>query len=234
MSVLVACQNAIARLIAQKPDAVFSSTEQIAVEIAALANEAAADIAAAHDWQVLTKLHTISGDGVTQDWSLPDDYDRMVNGTAIHSGTWVWQRYDDAGTLDNWLDLQALLPAIPPGYWVILQNNLSFLPVVSSGDEAKFYYIRNTWALSAGGTPKTAFDRDDDSFALNERVLTLALIWRWKSMKGMTYDEDIKNYDIALSQAMARDKGSRVIRSGRSRIPGLNTRIAYPWPLGSV
>jgi hypothetical protein len=233
MTVLTASQNAIARLIAQKPDAVFSSTDQIAVEIAALANEAAADIAAAHDWQALTTLNTFTGDSATESWPLPSDYDRMVNGTDVHSGTWIWQRYTNTG-LDGWLQLKALMPAIPPGYWNILGGSMGFIPTIATGDLAQFYYIRNTWALSAAGTPKAEFDRDDDSFALKERVLTLALIWRWKQIKGMTYDEDIKNYDIALSQAMARDKGSRVIRSGRSRIAGLNTRVGCPWPLGGV
>jgi len=231
MSVLSACQNAIARLVATKPNSVFASDVEICVEIASLSNEAAADIAKGHDWQALTKLQTINGDGTTEAWPLPDDYDRMVNGTDIHSGAWVWQRYANTGTLDNWLDLKSLLPAIPPGYWNILGGMMNFIPVVATGDQAKFYYITNKWAQAAGGTPKAQFDRDDDSFALDERLLTLALIWRWKSMKGMDYQEDIRNYDIALSQAMARDGGSRVIRSAPPR-PILNTRLAWPWSLG--
>lgn len=230
MSVLSACQDAIARLVATRPNAVFATDTEICVEIASLSNEAAADIADAHDWQALTKLNTINGDGVTEAWPLPSDYNRMVNGTEIHSGTWVWQRYANAG-LDTWLDLKSLLPAVPPGYWNILGGTMNFVPVVSTGDTAKFYYITSKWALDANDAPKSAFERDDDRFALDERLLTLSLIWRWKSMKGMDYQEDIRNYDMALSQAMARDGGSRVIRSGR-RASVLNTRIAWPWSLG--
>lgn len=229
MTVLSACQDAIARLVATKPNAVFASDVEICVEIASLSNEAAADIAKGHDWQALTALKTINGDGTTEGWPLPDDYDRMVNGTDVHSGTWIWQRYTNTG-LDGWLELKALLPAIPPGYWNILGGSMSFVPVIATGDKAEFYYVSSKWARAAGGTPKAAFDRDDDSFALDERLLTLALIWRWKSMKGMDYQEDMRNYDIALSQAMARDKGSRVIRSSGRR--SLNTRVGWPWELG--
>lgn len=229
MSALSACQNAIARLVATKPNSVFASDTEICVEIASLSNEAAADIAKGHDWQVLTKLKTINGDGTTESWPLPDDYDRMVNGTEVHSGTWVWQRYTNTG-LDGWLDLKSLMPAIPPGYWDILGGTMNFVPVVSTGDTAQFYYVSNLWARAAGGTPKAAFDRDDDAFALDERLLTLALIWRWKSMKGMDYQEDMRNYDIALSQAMARDGGSRVMRSNGRR--SFNTRVGWPWELG--
>lgn len=232
MTALSACQDAISRLVARRPASVFASADEICVEIASLANEAAADIATSADWQALTTLKIINGDGVTEEWSLPDDYDRMVLGTDIHSSTWTRMRYAPVGTLDNWLDLKTLTPAIPPGYWHIMGGKIAFVPVVSSGDDARFYYISNKWARSAGGTAKASFDRDDDTFALDERVLTLSLIWRWKAMKGMTYDEDIKSYDLALSQVMARDKGSSVIRKGWRGLSGLNTHLAWPGELG--
>lgn len=231
MSALSACQDAIARLVARRPSSVFASDDEIAVEIASLANEAATDIMKANDWQMLTKLSTFTGDSTTESWPLPSDYDRMVNGTDVHSGTWIWQRYSNTG-LDGWLQLKALLPAIPPGYWNILGGSMGFVPTIATGDLAQFYYISNEWGRSAGGTPKAAFDRDDDTFVLDDRLLTLALIWRWKSMKGMDYQEDMRNSDIALSQAMARDKGSRVIRSNSGRGRGLDTRIGWPWELG--
>ncbi len=199
MTALSACQDAIARLVARRPNSVFASDEEICVEIASLANEAATDIMKANDWQALTKLNIINGDGVTASFPMPDDYDRMVNGQDVHSGTWTYMRYENAGTLDNWQDLNALLPAIPPGYWIILENRINFLPTVSTGNDARFYYVSNQWARSATATPKASFTRDDDTFVLDDRLLTLSLIWRWKSMKGMDYGEDIKNSDIALS-----------------------------------
>lgn len=231
MTILSACQDAIARLVARRPSSVFASDDEICVEIASLSNEAATDIMKAHDWQALTKLKIITGDGATGAWPLPDDYDRMVNGQDVHSGTWTYMRYMNAGTLDRWQDLNALLPAIPPGYWIILLDKINFLPVIGSSDDARFYYVSNQYAVGADGIPKFAFNRDDDNFVLDDRLLTLALIWRWKSMKGMDYQEDIRNSDIALSQAMARDHGSRVIRSG-SRMRGMNTRLGWPWELG--
>lgn len=232
MSALSACQDAIARLVARRPSSVFASDEEICVEIASLANEAATDIAKANDWQALTKLKIITGDGTTSAWPMPDDYDRMVNGMDVHSGTWTYMRYAPAGTLDHWQDLNALLPAVAPGYWIILQNQINFLPIVSTGSDARFYYVSNQWAKSSAGAGKAAFDRDDDMFVLDDRLLTLALIWRWKAMKGMDYQEDIRNSDIAVSQAMARDKGSRVIRRNSGSERGFNTFPAWPWSLG--
>lgn len=231
MTALSACQEAIARLVARRPASVFASEDEICVEIASLANEAATDIAKANDWQALIEYHEITGNGVAVEFPFPDDYDRMVQATEIYDpNNWCWgyQHINDYG---QWTLLAAQGFTITPGGWTIRKNKFHFYPAPSSGAVATFPYISNLWATSAGGTAKGLFDRDDDLFVLDDRLLTLALIWRWKSMKGMDYQEDIKNSDIALSQAMTRDKGARVIRKGNS-FSGFNTHVAWPWSLG--
>lgn len=233
MSVSDACKEAIARLVGRRYASVFSNDDEICVEISSLANEAADDIAKAHPWQRMLAVHTIDGDSVTDAWPLPANYDRMVNGTDIMSGTWHDRHYEYAGTLDNWMNLQSLRPALPPGYWIIIDDRINFLPRIETGDNAKFYYVKSNYATDAGGTPKPKFDNDADLFILNNRVLTLALIWRWKAMKVMEYGEDIRLYDEALSQEMSRDQGSRVIRSGYPRRHGAFS-TAYPWTLGGI
>jgi len=233
MTALSSCQDAIARLVARRPNSVFASDEEICVEIASLANEAAPDIAKAYDWQALVKYQQTTGDGVSLEYPFPVDYDRMVQATEIYDpNNWCWG-YEHINNYGQWTLLEAQGFTITPGAWMIRGNKFHFYPAPASGAVATFPYVSNYWAASSTGTEKAAFDRDDDLFALDDRLLTLALIWRWKSMKGMNYDEDLKNSDIALSQAMARDKGARTIRKGGNR-PGLNTHLAWPWPLGGV
>lgn len=233
MAVVDACRDAIARLVGRRYPSVFANEDEICVEIASLANEAAIDIVRANPWQKMIGLHTINGDNVTEAFPLPADYDRMVNGTSIASGTWHDRRYEYAGTLDRWMDLKTLMPAIPPGYWIILDDKINFIPTITSGDDAKFYYVRKFYATDAGGSPKPAFDNDADLFVLSDRLLTLSLIWRWKAMKVMEYGEEIRLYDEALSQEMARDAGSRMIRSGGEFRRGAFS-TAYPWSLGGI
>ncbi|MGM5020186.1 phage adaptor protein [Tardiphaga sp. 367_B4_N1_1] len=232
MSVLSACQDAIARLVARRPNSVFASDDEICVEIASLANEAATDIAKANDWQALTEFYELTGDGVTSAFAFPANYDRMIQATDIYDPTnWCWG-YEHITDYGQWILRKAQGLGLLPGAWIIRKNQFHFFPTPSSGAEATFPYVSNQWAQSATGSAKALFDRDDDTFVLDDRLLTLALIWRWKSMKGMDYQEDIKNSDIALSQAMARDKGSRPIRKGGSALARLNTRAAWPWNLG--
>lgn len=231
MTVLAATQNAIARLVARRPNSVFSSDDEICVEIASLANEAATDIAKACDWQALIEYHEVSGDGVSVEFPFPADYDRMLQATEIYDPlNWCWG-YDHITDYGQWVLRQAQGISLTPGAWMIRKNLFHFFPAPASGATATFPYISSYWATAAGGTAKGLFDRDDDIFVLDERLLTLSLIWRWKSMKGMDYQEDIKNFDIALSQAMTRDKGARSIRKGGYGHT-LNTRLAWPWSLG--
>ena len=66
---------------------------------------------------------------------------------------------------------------------------------------------------------------------LPERLLTLGLIWRWRAQKRQEYAEDLRNYEIALSEEIGRDKGSQIIAVGAARWPG-RVGTSYPGPLG--
>ena len=90
---------------------------------------------------------------------------------------------------------------------------------------ATFPYISNAWARAADGTARAWFEADTDAFTIDERLLTLGLIWRWKAQKGMEYGEDMATYEQALSQAQARDAGSRVYRNRRPVFGG--AQVAY-------
>ena len=108
---------------------------------------------------------------------------------------------------------------------------MSFVPPPSGS--ATYPYISNLYAKDADGVPKDHFSSDTDTFVLDDHLITLGCIWRWRQQKGMDYSEDLQSYENDLSQSQARDKGARVIRSGSmSRLP--NARLAYPWPLGGI
>lgn len=232
MSVLSACQSAFVRLVGLRPATIFSSTDQMEVEIADLATDVAVDIMGFHDWRALTKLHTITGDGVQSSFALPTDYDRIVLAQRItDTSNWLWG-YTAAQSLEEWMTItNSGFAAVTPGWWIILDGSMQFSPAPSSGSPAKFAYISRNIGLSTTGAPKAAFSTDSDSFVLDERLLTLGLIWRWKSQKGLEYAEDMANYEKALSEAAARDTGSQAIRKGLSG-RSLGPRMAWPWPLG--
>ena len=234
MTVLSAAQSALIRLVGRKPNTVFSSTEQTVVEIADLVTEVATDIMKSHDWQALTRFHTINGDGVTTSFDKPSDYDRMALAQGItDSQSWFWG-YSQAPDLNTWPQMQNgyYLGAASPGWWLLIGDQFQFQPAPNDGAVATFPYISRNFARSGTEVAQDHFDKDDDTFVLDDRLLTLGLIWRWRAQKRLEYSEDLQTYEIALSQAQARDGGSRVIRHNGSRLPA-GAVHAWPWELGA-
>lgn len=232
MSALTALQNASVRLISRKPTTFFSSTAPFETEMTNLLNEVAVDICGTADWQGLTKIHTFTGDGTTTAFDKPADYDRMLVGQAMADGaSWFWN-YTNVPDMNTWIAIQNgfYLGATPPGWWMLFGDQFQFAPPPASAARAMFPYISNLIARDSGGAPKAAFTTDTDTFVLDERLLTLGVIWRWREMKLLDYGADQANFDKAFSEAAARDKGSRVIRKGSPRFG--NVPIAWPWELG--
>lgn len=232
MSFLTSAQSAAIRLGVNKPSAFFSGTGRFEQEIVDLANEVVTDIVKAHDWRSLVKQYQMVGDGTTGAFDLPDDYDRMPKGADVQRANWYTWGYVDTPDLNFWRDLKNGLASPNPGYWIILDGQIQFQPAVAANTTAEFYYISNGAAID-GDTQerKSKFTKDSDTFVLDERLLTLGLIWRWRAMKRLDYSEDLQNYEIRLSQISAEDKGARTIRMGR-QIVDWNAQWAYPRNLG--
>jgi hypothetical protein len=232
MTCLSACQSALVRLVGKKPPTVFSSTEQTVVEIADLVNEVGTDIMKSHDWQALTKIQSVAGNGTDTAFPLPPDYDRMILAQGVaDANSWFWG-YTQVPDMDTWIMIQNgfYLGIVAPGWWILTGGQFQFNPAPAAGATAQYPYVSKNFALDVGGASKSAFNNDNDTFLLDERLLTLGLIWRWRAQKRLEYAEDMQNYEIALSQAQARDRGATVIRSNGQRRTGFRT--GWPWSLG--
>jgi len=228
MTVLTAIQSAILRLSLAPETAIFASTERIAIEMVDLVNEVATDIAKSQDWRNLTAIGSLTGGGETH--ALPVDFDRMVLASDIdNASSWFWG-YQPFNSVNDWMRFKSGgYAAVSPGGWIILGGEFQFYPAISGA--AQFPYIRKTWAKDTLGAVKGAFTDDSDTFVLDERLLTLGLIWRYQAQKGDPYSESLATYETALAQAQSRDKGARVLRTPTRS--GFYGRLAYSgYPIG--
>lgn len=223
MSVLSACNSAALRLRGKKVVSVVSTTDQFSLELGDLANETASAIRAEHDWQALTKLATLAGDGSATAFSLPVDFDRMLKKGEVRSPKWQTIRFVQARDLDQWMAFKAMAIAGTPGQWIIVGGKMEVLPAMSAQDSAQFYYISKNFTKQG----KPEFVADADEFLLDERLITLGVIWRWRAQKRLEYAEDLQNFEIAQAQAIARDRSQRPLVIGSHRLPG-NVDLAFP------
>jgi hypothetical protein len=227
MTILSACQSAAIRLVGREPTTIFSSQKAFELELSDLVQEAAVDIAKAFEWQALMVLAEHQGDGTTTAFDFPAGYDRMPVKGNIHSATWQQSGYRPARDRDHWINLQTYLSAGTPGFWIVLDNKMQIYPPMGPSEKAQYYFLTSEIAKSASGDGKTVISADDDVFKLDERLLTLALIWRWKEMKGLEYSESMANYERALAQIGGADKGRRILSVG-SRRTSIDADLAFP------
>jgi len=233
LSFFTAARSASIRLGVNKPSTFFSGIGRFEQEIVDLADEVVTDIIKAHDWRSLIKQYQMVGDGTTGAFDLPDDYDRMPKNADVQRANWYTWGYVDTPDLNFWRDLKNGLASPNPGYWIILDGQIQFQPAVSADTTAEFYYVSKAAIIDGDtGEKKNEFTKDSDTFVLDERLLTLGLIWRWRAMKRLDYAEDLQNYEIRLSQLSGEDKGSRIIRMGRVA-PSWDVYPAYPRNLGA-
>lgn len=236
MAILAAMQKAARRLLGQRPTAFFGVTNTFEAELCDLVNEVAEDVLKSNDWQALTSIAELSGDGATTEFSLPADYDRMLLVADVQDQqNWVFGYYP-AASVNEFAFLEARGFTPWPGAWIIYGDLMRFQPAPASESTAIFPYIAKNFARDAGTLAlKSEFTADTDAFLLPERLLTLGLVWRWRENKKLDFTGDQEAFTKALSEYAAKDKGSKVIRKGGRRwanVPG--TYPAWPWALGGV
>lgn len=208
------------------PDSIASSTERERVELLALANEMADRIAKAHDWQKFATIATITGDGATEAFDLPSDYDRQRINTQLWSSS-LEAPLSHIADLNQWLGLDVQSFDFVVNAWTIYGGQIQIKPALATGVTAKYFYQSNLIVEPESGSNKATFTLDEDTFRLSEELLKLGIIWQWRANKGLPYAEDMQNYEIELAKQIMRDKGARRIVMGTNRTPR-DVRVAYP------
>ena len=217
MSLLSVVQDVCVAVGVQRPTSVFSQigSNRTMQEMLGVANEMATRIARdTRDWTALRKQAVITGDGVATAFPLPVDYLRMLKTSQVWRSTSVIQPMDFYPDTDQWFNRRAALLYSAWGEWTLYGGLLQIFPPMGPGITAYFSYLdRNVISLAAGGVGER-FMSDDDRFRLDERLLTLGMIWLWKSNKGSPYAEDMGTWSDALGNASSPDSPSPIIVGG--------------------
>lgn len=182
-----------------------------------MANEEGEDLASrSSKWSYLLKEATFTQaaaalQGTIQGGIVADsDFDYYLNGT-------MWNRTTDLPiigplTPQEWQARQAFPIAGPGQQFKIEQGKLYFSPNgANATDTIAFHYRTKAWCESSGGTGQTEWLADTDVGRLDEGLMRLGLIWRWKKQKGLEYAEDFNTYERRVLNAIARDGGAKTL-----------------------
>lgn len=190
------------------PVVAASSVDQNIQQILGFANEAGQELAARNNWQELTKEATFSTVATESQGSIitltGPDFGWVSNET-------MWDRSTKRPVFGpkvpaEWQQLKAQFVNGPWEQYRIRGNQLLFIPVPSVGDQIYFEWVSKYWAAASGtvGT-QSAFVLDTDVSILDERLIALDTVWRFKQTKRLAYDEDFDKAQAAIADAISRN-----------------------------
>ena len=163
-------------------------------------------------WQALVKEDTFTLATSTQTYSLATDFRYIIPSTQWNrdnkrSIIWITSeeyQFFKGWTTVNGLNLRARIRA----------DLFEFEQTITASDNGKtiaYEYVSKNWTESAASAAQQKFAVDTDTSVLDEELLTLGLIWRFRKSKGLEFQADLLEYQSEVSKAKSRDGGSRKI-----------------------
>jgi len=98
----------------------------------------------------------------------------------------------------------------PYAEYFIRGGDLHTIPATTTASYA-FEYKSKFWCENSTGQGQPFWLADSDVGRLDEYVMGLGLIWRWKQSKGFDYAEDFATYEREVVNYMARDGGKLTV-----------------------
>ena len=213
MTLLSICQDAATEIGFPKPSTVIGSTDNTALQLLRLVNREG-EALSKYNWQSLQQETSITLATGTQTYSLPADFRYIVPSST-------WNRTNKRVlifpvTSQEWQFLKGWTQINGLNLRGRIKNSLieieQTITSTENGDSVYYEYISKYWTQDAASTAQQKFAADDDTSLLDEELLTLGLVWRFKKSKGLDWQPDFVEYKDQVAQAKARDKGARVLK----------------------
>lgn len=188
---------------------VATATEANTLQLLALANREGRELMRRYPWEALRKEHTfltVAAEEQTNAFPSPNDFDRFIEDSQYNR---TRHRRITLLTSSEWQAQQGLTASVLTDSFIIRGSAWLAEPTPAAGDTNAYEYVSKNWCQSSGGTAQSAWAADDDTGILDEELMGLGLIWRWKRAKGFDYSEEFNTYQIQVMQAMQLDGGKR-------------------------
>ena len=202
MSLLTICQNAAIQLSQPAVTTVFGSSARFHQELVILTTEAGKELLRRHDWGRLVKTQNYA----TTPGQLPGDFERLTLGSPVRIGmTPVRGALSDAE-----MNLKRAAASTSPPRFLLRKPNIEIAPVPSA--PVTLEYVSTNWIESADATPiqKDAFGANTDNCMIPEDIITQAVIWRWRRLKGHEYQDELDQYEQAVEYRVRADRAMRL------------------------
>jgi hypothetical protein len=213
VSLLQIVQGAADLLGVPRPSSVVGSTDQQVRQLYALANVEGGELArrAPQGWQALVKEMTfITVAAEIQPNAVASDFGFCIADTAFNRST--ARKLRGPLTATAWQAVKANnVLAVVDNLFRIRGDAFLLTPTPSAGETIAYEYSSASWAETNAGQGRASFQADEDGSYLDEDLIKLGVIWRFKHAKGLDYGEDMATYERAVQRAVGRDGGETAL-----------------------
>lgn len=231
MTLLTICQDILKETKSSNiPGSIIGNTDDVAKQIFQAIKVSITELARNYQWQELQKEHTFSSVIDQATYSLPVDFDRMIDNTFWNAS----QNWNMIGGLtgENWRVLKnsLLTQAETVEYFRIRNNLIEIHRTPSNVENYVFEYISNYIVKSAGGTSQTEFLADTDIPVIDQYIIRLDTTWRWLKNNGRAYADEKNIADKAIAERI-KANGSRGTISSQPYYRIINAQISAFKPI---
>ncbi len=225
MTLLSLVRDACDRIGVARPTVVISATDPTARRLLALANEEGRQLARLN-WPILRKEATFTSVAQEiQTSAIPAAWGRFVDGT-------FWNRTAVRPLIgplqpQEWQDLKAHTGSGTTDSFTYRGADILITPTPTAGHTMAYEYYSKNWCEASAGTDQSAWAVDTDVGILDENLMALGLVWRFKRASGLAWQEDLAVYESEVRTSLAQSQPARVIdmarrpRSGWPFEPGI-------------
>jgi hypothetical protein len=210
LSCLQIVQTVCKRIGIIAPTQAVTSQDQQIIQLLSLMEEEGQEQATRYPWEVLQTEATFTTVATQSQGSMSTiapGWDYITNDT-------IWNRtlrrpvYGPKSQQD-WQQAKAMQINGPFNSFRIINDVINFYPVPVAGQTCAFEFQSLNWVnTSVGGTAST-WTNDADTPRIDDQIMVMGGIWRWKQAKGLDYSEDFNKYERRITDAMGRDAGKQ-------------------------
>lgn len=194
------------------PTSVVGSTDTQVIQLLAVLQESLEDMQQESDFQIATRecvFTAIADEDQGAIATLAGNGYRKANFETFYDRTLMRSLYGPVNDTE-WQELKALPNPGPFYKFRVWQGHLYLAPTPTAPFSEIAFEFQSEWAVvSSTGTVKALITADDDTFIFPENIVRKWMIYRWKLLKGLPYQEDRQRaYDL-LNNYISTDKVKR-------------------------
>lgn len=198
------------------------STDPAIVQMVQSVNLAGTDLLALHDWQELSKTHSVSivADSPGQSeksFALPDDFYEFTDQTQWNSTN----QWPAIGPISPQMWQQLLVRTTLPTlsfYWQVRDSRLYILSPPTTAETLTFFYQSIGWVTDQDNSSlyKNRATKNGDVILLDAYLVTLMTRVKWLEMKGFSSAAAMRDFQVNFENRKGNEKGAPVLSMVRT------------------